>query len=144
MPVFGIIALVIVLGVLALIPRTHDAMQRHKRLVVILVIAFLAFLFLNPYLFGLSGRIGEMVFMSKVHDGMTKRELVTLADQYGGHGPFDGAMNSPPDEVRGNTVVMQFETMSTLCIEGGDEFVFRFSVNDLLESWKKNGWESAC
>ena len=87
MPAFGIIALVIVLGVLALIPRTLDAMQRHKRLVVIL-------------LFGLSGRIGEMVFMSKVHEGMTKRELVTLADQYGGHGPFDGAMNSPPDEVR--------------------------------------------
>lgn len=144
MIVIGIFAIVIVLGVLALIPKTHDAIQRHKRLVVIIVVAYLAFLFLHPYIFGLPGHIGEMVFMSKVHHGMTKRELVTLADQYGGHGPFNGDISSPPDEVRGNTVVIQFETMSTLCIGGGDEYVFHFAVDDLLEGWKENGWENAC
>ncbi|HEX3672097.1 MAG TPA: hypothetical protein VHT92_10395 [Candidatus Cybelea sp.] len=144
MPVFGIFALVIALGVLALIPKTHAVMQRRKRLVVILVIAFLAFLFLNPYLFGLPGRIGEMAFVSEVHQGMTKPELLKLADRYGGHGPFNGAINSPPYEVGGNTIVLQFENVITLCVAGGDEYVFYFSANDLLESWRKNGWETAC
>lgn len=139
----GIFVLVIVLGALALIPKTHDAMQRHKRLVAIIVIAYIAFIFLHPYLFGLPSRIGEMMFISKVRDGMTKRELVTLADQYGGHGPFNGA-SSPIDELRGNTIVIQFENMATLCFGGGDEFVFRFSADDLLEGWKENGLENGC
>lgn len=139
----GIFALVIVLGVLALIPKMHDAMRRHKRVVVIVVIAYIALIFLHPYLFGLPGRVREMMFVSKVHDGMTKRELLTLADQYGGHGPLNGP-NSPIDDLRGNTVVIQFENTATLCFGGGDEFVFRFSMDDLLEGWKENGWENGC
>ena len=140
----GIVALVIALGVLALIPKTQAAMQRHKRLVIILVIGYVALIFLHPYLFGLPGRIGEMAFLRKVHDGMTKRDLITLADQYGGHGPFNGDIGSSPYEVRGNTVVIEFENTSTLCVGGGNEYVFHFSVHDLLERWSESRWETAC
>jgi hypothetical protein len=142
--VLGVFGLVFALGFLAIVPKTHGVMQRNKRLVATCVAAYLALLFLHPYIVGLPGRIAEMEFGSEVHSGMTEPEIVQLARKYGGRAPFGTVAGESTHELYSGTVIVRFVDVVTLCVEGGNNYTLYFSPDGRLTESKVTRWESAC
>lgn len=119
-------------------------MERRRRIVFTITIVLVILIFVHPYIFGLPGRIEELGFITGVHSGMTQSELIERANKFGGQGPFGFAVGNLPDEVRPGTVVFQFVDSVSVCIGGGNRYIFHFTPNGRLETWKRIRWESAC
>jgi hypothetical protein len=143
----GVVLLGVALTLLAVIPKTNAAMKAHKRLVVTLVSVYLVLVVLHPYIFGLPGRIAEMRFQMGLRRGLTRAEIIRLAQKYKGTGPFGTGldMTEPVWDWRSEGAVhIQFVDWSTLCIVGGKDYAFYFSPNWRLTEWKVAGWGNAC
>ena len=146
MIVLGVFGLVFALGFLAIVPKTHGVMQRNKRLVATCVAAYLALLFLHPYIVGLPGRIAEMEFGSEVHSGMTEPEIVQLARKYGGRAPFGTVAGESTHELYSGTVIPFAirRCRHLVHVEGGNNYTLYFSPDGRLTESKVTRWESAC
>lgn len=122
----------------------------HKRLALIIFVnlaVLVVTLFFHPYLFGLSGRIGEAAFQKHLHAGMSRKDILTLARRYGGRGvsfmDLTSAQN-PPYNRHSRILDVQFTDFATFCIGGGKQFTFDFRPDWTLSEWRVNDWQSAC
>jgi len=140
---FGIFSLIIVLAILAIVPKTNETLKRRKRVVIILSAAYLAFWFLHPYIFGLRGLIGGLAFERHIRKGMTRSEVMGLATKYQGTGLGGEPLvrdENPDDDF----LAVYFVNFATLCVMGGKEFELNFSKERTLTSWGTEPWGSAC
>jgi hypothetical protein len=115
-------------------------------LVITLSLVYLALLFLHPYIFGLPGRIAEARFQKQIHSGMTRSEIISLAEEYGGSGLLGmGLVKHPPYDWRSDgSLIVAFTDTSTFCVVGGKEYDFYFRPDGTLTEWKTHGWGNAC
>lgn len=132
------------LGLIAIVPNTRRKMERRRRIVITTIIVLVVLFFVHPYLFGLPGRMAEMMLLRQVHRGITQSELIQLTNKYGGEGPYGFVVGNSSDEGRTGTVVFQFTDIISLCIEGGKRYIFHFAADGRLATWKTVRWESAC
>jgi hypothetical protein len=144
--VLGIFALGLILILLAAFPRTRKALSGHPRLAFTLILVYFALLFLHPYIFGLPGRIAEARFQRQIHSGMTRSEIVRLAEEYGGSGLLGMGLsgNAPYDWRSDGLLIVSFTDTSTFCVVGGKEYDFYFRPDWTLTEWKAHDWGNAC
>jgi len=140
---FGLIVMIVVLGVLSLIPRTSQALARHKVFTVAVILVYLSVLALHPYVFGLPGRIAEIKFQRQIHPGVTRSEVVRLAQRYGGTTPFFGDFQPGVRGPEGGVNVW-FVDWETFCIVDGNDYSFYFAPDSTLRSWKVQRLSNAC
>jgi hypothetical protein len=115
-------------------------------LVITLSLVYFALLFLHPYIFGLPGRIAEARFQKKIHPGMTRSEIVRLAEEYGGSGLLGAGLagNAPYDWRSDGVLSVSFTDSITFCVVGGKVYDFYFRPDWTLTEWKTHEWGSAC
>jgi hypothetical protein len=109
---------------------------------VIVLIAFL-----QPYIFGFSGRISEVRFQRGLHRGMTRKEVVRLAARFGGTGlqDEDPAVLLMDDYAGARGVEdVKFVDFTWWCGSGGKWYALHFTPDWRLTLWEINSWESAC
>ena len=143
MILFGVYTLVLVLALLAIVPKTNEALRSHKRLVVVLAIAYVTLWSSLPYILGIQGRFGETVFERQIHKGMSRSEVLQLAVKNGGTSMAGGAL-LPDDNAAGGFLVVQFVDFSTFCVGAGKEFDLHFLKSKVLAYWKVGKWTEAC
>lgn len=96
-----------------------------------IAIGVVALIILHPYVFGLSGRLSELMFQSKLHKGMPRAEAVDLARRFGGT-DLGGARIAPSwvdsrtHGAAGSTDV-QFVDFATLCVVNGKWYTLNFA-----------------
>lgn len=146
MIVLGLVPLIVFFGVLALTPTWRKAIATRWRLVVIICVLYLGGLFFHPYVFGLRGRIAESIFEKQLHVGMTRADVITLAQHYGGSNPFNPGLGHGEewDTHSPGAVYVVFTDWETLCIGNGNEYELYFSANSRLLQWKVQPWGNAC
>jgi hypothetical protein len=141
MLILGILAFALTLGLMSVFPKTKQALSRHRSLVIVLSLFYLAFLIVHPYIFGLPGRIAEHRFQKNIHSGMTRSRILRLAEAYGGRGLLGGQLYAQRSD---GLLIVSFADWSTLCIVGGKEYDFYFRPDSTLTGWKTRRWENAC
>lgn len=143
----GLIFFFLMLAILMLSARAQATVRRHRYLAIMLCIAYLGLLFLHPYLFGLPGRIAENRFQKELRPGMTRTEIIRLAQEYGGTGPFRQSLDATKstwDWRSDGALHVWFTDSETFCIVGGNDYGFYFSPQWKLVEWKVQPWGNAC
>lgn len=102
--------------------------------IVASAIVFVAFLFVHPWIFGLSGRVGELRLEHSLRPGMTIAQATGLIQKIGG----DPLVESP------KILTVQFVDFSTFCVGGGLRYTLTFGENQTLKSWDSKEWSDAC
>jgi hypothetical protein len=139
--VLGVLAYGLALGLSAVFPNIWTALWRHRGLVITLSLFYFVLLLLHPYIFGLPGRIAEDRFQKKIHSGMTRPEILRLAEAYGG----SGLLGSPLYDQRSDgLLIVSFTDSVTFCVVGGKEYDFYFRPDWMLTEWKVHDWGNAC
>lgn len=141
MLVLGVIAFALALGLSAVFPKIWATLWRHRGLVIALSLLYFVLLGLQPYISGLPGRMAEARFQKNIHLGMTRSEILLVANQYGARGLLGGPLYTPRAVV---PLIVSFTDWSTLCIVGGKEYDFYFQPDSTLTQWKTHHWENAC
>lgn len=132
----------------------------------VVVVLFLTLCVMHPYLLGLSGRIHENRFDSDLRLGLTRIDVVQLAQKTDGEvlcsasHPCDGKLynhrgysswETNQDEAikyalkdRSGTLKVQYADQLTLCFVAGNVYDLSFDESGHLRSWRVDQWTDGC
>ena len=77
---------------------------------------------------------------------MTRSEIISLAEEYGGSGLLGmGLVKNPPYDRRSDgSLIVAFTDSVTFCAVGGKVYDFYFRPDWTLTEWKAHDWGNAC
>src|SRR5579863_9187804 len=99
-----------------------------RRYVALGCLVLLIAAIIHPWLFGLPGRIGSIIFQSNLHVGMTHREAEELFARTLG-------LSNPAGTDTPRRLTVLYDLTKTLCVRTGVEYYLTFDQTQHLASW---------
>jgi hypothetical protein len=108
-----------------------------RRYVALGCLVLLIAAIIHPWLFGLPGRIGSIIFQSNLHAGMTRREAEDLSTRTSG-------LSNPAGTDTPSRLTVMYDLTKTLCVRTGIEHYLTFDHTQHLLSWTDVSFATGC